>query len=69
MQMTPVRGRPDKEIPPMTHNLPPLPYSFDALEPYIDAKTMEIHRTGTTGVTSPISISLSKAIPTLKNFR
>ncbi|MGE5188437.1 MAG: superoxide dismutase [Gemmatimonadota bacterium] len=27
----------------MAHNLPPLPYSFDALEPYIDAKTMEIH--------------------------
>jgi Fe-Mn family superoxide dismutase len=27
----------------MTHTLPPLPYSFDALEPYIDAKTMEIH--------------------------
>jgi Fe-Mn family superoxide dismutase len=25
--------------------LPPLPYSFDALEPYIDAKTMEIHYT------------------------
>ena len=23
--------------------VPPLPYSFDALEPYIDAKTMEIH--------------------------
>src|SRR5208337_1922994 len=23
--------------------LPALPYSFDALEPYIDAKTMEIH--------------------------
>jgi superoxide dismutase, Fe-Mn family len=23
--------------------LPPLPYPFDALEPYIDAKTMEIH--------------------------
>jgi superoxide dismutase, Fe-Mn family len=23
--------------------LPPLPYAFDALEPYIDAKTMEIH--------------------------
>jgi Fe-Mn family superoxide dismutase len=23
--------------------LPPLPYSFDALEPYIDARTMEIH--------------------------
>ena len=27
----------------MTHNLQPLPYPFDALEPYIDAKTMEIH--------------------------
>jgi Fe-Mn family superoxide dismutase len=27
----------------MTHELPPLPYPFDALEPYIDAKTMEIH--------------------------
>jgi len=27
----------------MTHNLPPLPYPFDALEPYIDARTMEIH--------------------------
>lgn len=24
---------------------PPLPYAFDALEPYIDAKTMEIHYT------------------------
>src|SRR5579864_3750795 len=29
--------------PQMTFTLPPLPYSFDALEPYIDAKTMEIH--------------------------
>ena len=29
--------------PQMSHTLPPLPYSFDALEPYIDAKTMEIH--------------------------
>jgi len=27
----------------MTHELPELKYSFDALEPYIDAKTMEIH--------------------------
>jgi Fe-Mn family superoxide dismutase len=27
----------------MAHELPPLPYSFDALEPSIDAKTMEIH--------------------------
>ncbi|MFA6540018.1 MAG: superoxide dismutase [Bacteroidota bacterium] len=27
----------------MAHELAPLPYAFDALEPYIDAKTMEIH--------------------------
>ncbi len=25
------------------HQLPPLPYSLDALEPHIDARTMEIH--------------------------
>ncbi len=29
----------------MTYTLPKLPYSYDALEPYIDAKTMEIHYT------------------------
>jgi Fe-Mn family superoxide dismutase len=27
----------------MAHTLPALPYSFNALEPHIDAKTMEIH--------------------------
>ena len=27
----------------MPHSLPPLPYDFGALEPHIDAKTMEIH--------------------------
>jgi Fe-Mn family superoxide dismutase len=27
----------------MTHTLPNLPYNYDALEPWIDAKTMEIH--------------------------
>ncbi len=27
----------------MAHTLPNLPYAFDALTPYIDAKTMEIH--------------------------
>src|SRR6202158_333377 len=31
------------EEKPVAFTLPPLPYSFDALEPYIDAKTMEIH--------------------------
>ena len=29
----------------MTHQLPELPYDYDALEPYIDARTMEIHHT------------------------
>jgi Fe-Mn family superoxide dismutase len=29
----------------MTLELPKLPYAYDALEPYIDAKTMEIHYT------------------------
>lgn len=28
---------------PGPFTLPPLPYAFDALEPYIDARTMEIH--------------------------
>ena len=27
----------------MTHTLPALPYAYDALEPHIDARTMEIH--------------------------
>ena len=29
----------------MAYELPPLPYSYDALEPHIDARTMEIHHT------------------------
>ena len=27
----------------MPHTLPPLPYAFDALEPHVDAQTMQIH--------------------------
>lgn len=27
----------------MAYTVPPLPYAFDALEPHVDAKTMEIH--------------------------
>ena len=27
----------------MAYELPPLPYHYDALEPYIDAQTMELH--------------------------
>ena len=29
----------------MAHTLPPLPYDYAALEPHIDARTMEIHHT------------------------
>ena len=29
----------------MAHTLPSLPYAYDALEPHIDARTMEIHHT------------------------
>lgn len=29
----------------MAHELPKLPYEYDALEPHIDARTMEIHHT------------------------
>ena len=27
----------------MAHELPPLPYAYDALEPYIDEQTMRLH--------------------------
>lgn len=29
----------------MAYSLPALPYAYDALEPYVDAQTMEIHHT------------------------
>lgn len=29
----------------MPHSLPPLPYAYDALEPFIDAATMHLHHT------------------------
>jgi len=29
----------------MPFSLPQLPYAYDALEPHIDARTMEIHHT------------------------
>jgi Fe-Mn family superoxide dismutase len=37
----PAAGAPATATGPFT--LPPLPYSYDALEPHIDARTMEIH--------------------------
>src|SRR3989442_6167933 len=33
----------NSEEKPVAFSVPPLTYPFDALEPYIDAKTMEIH--------------------------
>ncbi len=41
--MTENQATQKKETSNVTHVLPALPYAFDALEPYIDAKTMEIH--------------------------
>jgi Fe-Mn family superoxide dismutase len=40
---TSFNSNPLPEDKTMAFSVPPLPYSFDALEPYIDAKTMEIH--------------------------
>lgn len=34
---------PAQSTPSGSFSLPPLPYAFDALEPHIDARTMEIH--------------------------
>ncbi|NBI30146.1 Fe-Mn family superoxide dismutase [Chengkuizengella marina] len=33
----------EQPVPIGKHTLPPLPYSYDALEPYIDEETMKIH--------------------------
>jgi superoxide dismutase, Fe-Mn family len=41
--MSPCSPKIVKITNPMAYELPPLPYPFDALEPHIDAKTMEIH--------------------------
>jgi Fe-Mn family superoxide dismutase len=35
----------DLTVPIMPYELPKLPYAYDALEPHIDARTMEIHHT------------------------
>src|SRR5213595_385097 len=36
-------AQPPAPSPAGSFTLPPLPYPFDALEPHIDARTMEIH--------------------------
>jgi Fe-Mn family superoxide dismutase len=38
-----LRAQSDAANPTGPYKLPPLPYAFDALEPHIDARTMEIH--------------------------
>jgi len=35
----------NNEVTYMAYSLPDLPYNYDALEPHIDARTMEIHHT------------------------
>ena len=37
------QAAPSQKEGPLAHVLPPLPYASDALEPYIDKMTMEIH--------------------------
>jgi Fe-Mn family superoxide dismutase len=50
----------------MAFTLPDLPYSFDALEPHIDAKTMEIHHDKHHGAyVAKLNAALEKA-PTLQ---
>ena len=44
-QVTGIPARLDFESDVYPFELPPLPYGFDAMEPYIDARTMEIHYT------------------------
>jgi Fe-Mn family superoxide dismutase len=46
----------------MAHTLPPLPYDYGALEPHIDARTMEIHHTKHhQGYVSNLNAALEKA--------
>ena len=48
------------------HQVPPLPYAFDALEPYIDAKTMEIHHDKHHGA---YVTNLNKALESVPNLQ
>src|SRR2546423_11588357 len=51
----------------MPHTLPPLPYANEALEPHIDAKTMEIHHDKQYGAyVTNLNAALEKA-PELAN--
>jgi len=54
------------DAPPGPFVLPPLPYPFDALEPHIDARTMEIHHDRHHGT---YVANLNKAIAQVKQLR
>jgi Fe-Mn family superoxide dismutase len=47
-------------------SLPALPYAFDALEPYIDAKTMQVHHDGHHGA---YVTNLNKAVEPVPELR
>lgn len=50
----------------MSYELPSLPYSYDALEPYIDTRTMEIHHQKHHGTYVD---TVNKALETLPQFK
>lgn len=53
----------------MSYTLPQLPYSFDALEPHIDARTMEIHYTKHhQGYTDKLNAALSEVVKAEPKF-
>ena len=53
----------------MSYKLPELPYSYDALEPYFDAATMEIHHSKHhQGYTNKLNAALEEAGLTDKNI-
>jgi Fe-Mn family superoxide dismutase len=43
VEAQPAAGTPAPAAPTGPYSVPPLSYAFDALEPYIDAQTMQIH--------------------------
>ncbi|MBI4281535.1 superoxide dismutase [Candidatus Uhrbacteria bacterium] len=51
----------------MAHTLPKLPYAYDALEPFIDARTMEIHHTKHHQVYVDKLNAALETVPTLKD--
>jgi superoxide dismutase, Fe-Mn family len=50
------------------YELPPVPYPYDALEPHIDARTMEIHHTKHhQAYTDKLNAALEKCPPEIQN--